>query len=243
VTRGLIENEIVKIVDPQHRDLGQIFEEEVAKKLGVDFWIGRLPEDVFNKRFHPMRLGGKIHEFVEHILPYMLGRADPRMTKMLDSLNNKTSFPGKAFGLVRASMPLGSPATGHCTLPELQVVSPSTNGVSNAKSMAVILMMLANKGIFEGTRILSEQTVTLMLENPIKQLDAALGFETNFTAGGWNVFEVAGMKWTGWAGWGGSLCLFNPDTKSVFAYTMNGMGFGIVGGPRTGAILTAMSKL
>jgi CubicO group peptidase (beta-lactamase class C family) len=35
VTRGLIENELVKIVDPMHRDLGTIFRDEVAKPLGA----------------------------------------------------------------------------------------------------------------------------------------------------------------------------------------------------------------
>ena len=45
VTLGFYEGELLRRVDPQHRSLGQFFQEEIATPLRLDFYI-RLPETV-----------------------------------------------------------------------------------------------------------------------------------------------------------------------------------------------------
>jgi CubicO group peptidase (beta-lactamase class C family) len=42
---GFYENELLRRVDPQHRSLGQFFQDEIASPLGLDVYI-RLPEEV-----------------------------------------------------------------------------------------------------------------------------------------------------------------------------------------------------
>src|SRR6266508_189843 len=49
ITLGFYEGELLRRVDPQHRSLGQFFQEEIAIPLGLDFYI-RLPEEIPNSR-------------------------------------------------------------------------------------------------------------------------------------------------------------------------------------------------
>jgi CubicO group peptidase (beta-lactamase class C family) len=50
ISLGFYEGELLRRVDPQHRSLGQFFQEEIASSLGLDFYI-RLPEEFPNSRF------------------------------------------------------------------------------------------------------------------------------------------------------------------------------------------------
>ena len=49
LTLGFYEGELLRRVDPQHRSLGQFFQEEIAERLGEDVYI-RVPEDIPNSR-------------------------------------------------------------------------------------------------------------------------------------------------------------------------------------------------
>ncbi|HEX2344488.1 MAG TPA: serine hydrolase domain-containing protein [Vicinamibacterales bacterium] len=53
ITIGFYENELLRRIDPQHRSLGQFFQDEIASPLGLDFYI-RLPEDIPNSRLAPI---------------------------------------------------------------------------------------------------------------------------------------------------------------------------------------------
>ncbi len=46
---GFYEGELLRRVDPQHRSLGQFFQEEIASRFGLDVYI-RLPEEIPNSR-------------------------------------------------------------------------------------------------------------------------------------------------------------------------------------------------
>src|SRR5688572_26431091 len=49
LTLGFYEGELIRRVDPQHRSLGQFFQDEIAAPLGENVYI-RLPEDIPNSR-------------------------------------------------------------------------------------------------------------------------------------------------------------------------------------------------
>ena len=49
ISLGFYEGEIIRRVDPGHRTLGQVFDQEIAKPLGVDFYI-RVPESIPDDR-------------------------------------------------------------------------------------------------------------------------------------------------------------------------------------------------
>ena len=62
---GFYEGELLRRIDPQHRTLGQFFRDEIAKPLGIDFYIG-LPDDVPNDRLAVLSQPG----FITSILGY-----------------------------------------------------------------------------------------------------------------------------------------------------------------------------
>ena len=49
VTLGYYEGELLRRIDPQHRSLGQFFQDEIATPLGLDAYI-RLPRSIPNSR-------------------------------------------------------------------------------------------------------------------------------------------------------------------------------------------------
>src|SRR4029078_12554973 len=49
ITLGFYESELLRRIDPQHRSLGQFFQDEIATPLGLDIYI-RLPETIPNSR-------------------------------------------------------------------------------------------------------------------------------------------------------------------------------------------------
>jgi CubicO group peptidase (beta-lactamase class C family) len=49
ITLGFYEGELLRRVDPQHRSLGQFFQDEIATPLGLDVYI-RLPETIPDSR-------------------------------------------------------------------------------------------------------------------------------------------------------------------------------------------------
>src|SRR6478672_5689417 len=49
ITLGFYEGELLRRIDPQHRSLGQFFQDEIASPLGLDVFI-RLPETIPNSR-------------------------------------------------------------------------------------------------------------------------------------------------------------------------------------------------
>ncbi len=53
VTLGFYESELLRRIDPEHRSLGQFFQDEIASPLGLDFYI-RLPESISDSRLAPL---------------------------------------------------------------------------------------------------------------------------------------------------------------------------------------------
>ena len=53
ITLGFYESELLRRIDPQHRSLGQFFQDEIATPLGLDFYI-RLPESIPDSRLAPL---------------------------------------------------------------------------------------------------------------------------------------------------------------------------------------------
>lgn len=55
ISLGFYEGELLRRVDPQHRTLGQFFQDEIASPLGADVYV-RLPEEIPNSRLAPVQL-------------------------------------------------------------------------------------------------------------------------------------------------------------------------------------------
>jgi hypothetical protein len=59
VSLGFYERELLRRVDPRHRNLGQFFQDEIASPLGLDFYI-RLPDEIANSRLATISPPGRI---------------------------------------------------------------------------------------------------------------------------------------------------------------------------------------
>jgi len=243
-TRGIIENEIVKRVDPKKRNVGQYYEEEIRKPLGISFWIG-LPDEQF-KRFHIMHQWPEYYQVARVLFPYYLGILDDDIKHLVDIATGKI----KDVRTINAILnPPDTTLNGQlfCRPDALKTISPSTNGVSNAKSLGTILALIANGGELHGVRLLKQDTINRMLAittPPMK--DAGLGISTLFTDGGYakNVIGKIGDKdFYGWGGWGGSVVQFSPELNVAVSFVMNGMGVHLLGDPRFDVIKKELSQI
>jgi CubicO group peptidase (beta-lactamase class C family) len=107
-------------------------------------------------------------------------------------------------------------------------VMPSTNGHSNARSVARIFSALACDGTLDGVRVLGRDTIELATTVASAGVDAVLDRPTRFGLG----FQLTqperplgtNPRSFGHFGAGGSLGFADPDAKLAFAYAMNRAG-------------------
>ena len=59
ISLGFYEGELLRRIDPQHRSLGQFFQDEIASPLGLDLYI-RLPESIPNARLATLSPPGRL---------------------------------------------------------------------------------------------------------------------------------------------------------------------------------------
>jgi len=245
VTRGLVENELVKRVDPKKRNVGKFFHEEITQPLGIDFWIG-LPDEQFS-RFHPMHEWPIYYDIFHVLIPYYLGTLkDKNIKLLLDVVFSKD--PPRCFkSIINTAGQQAVSADDMCLLEALKTVSPSVNGVSNAKSLGKILALLANGGEIDGVQLLKPETITRMLAvTTPPMMDGGIGIISQFTDGGMAKNVILGIgdgDFFGWGGWGGSVVQFSPDLNAAVSFTLNGMGKQLIGDTRFNSIIATLSEI
>ena len=98
---------------------------------------------------------------------------------------------------------------------------PSSSGVTNARSMALIFGELAAGG---GVLLPRDALDRALETEPEPVMDEFLGLPLSFTNAGWCTNLGAGFAldsdagWVGWTGAGGSVVLFSVKTGTSFAY-------------------------
>ncbi|XP_069112794.1 beta-lactamase domain-containing protein 2-like isoform X3 [Argopecten irradians] len=151
-------DQIVRRVDPEGRCLAHYFQEEMAKPFDIEFYIG-LPKELYYRAPPDLMMG--IVENTE-----LLNGAhgdDPELTKMVnasftDVLNTNNPY-------VR-EVPLGS-ALGHGT----------------AASLAKLHGILANGGVHQGKRMMSEEAIKRQQVPRSYGKDAVYGMDWTFSLG------------------------------------------------------------
>ena len=78
ITLGFYEGELLRRVDPQHRSLGQFFQDEIASPLGLDVYI-RLPETIPNSRLATLAPPGPIEMLLGFPLRFTLDAMNPSL--------------------------------------------------------------------------------------------------------------------------------------------------------------------
>ena len=215
------------------KSLGTFFQDEVAKPLGLDFWIG-LPEEI-----EPL-----VAPMISHIY-----KAADATTPFLTDLRNRQSVASLFFFNVGAWLPGGANTrAGHAA--EIG----AANGITNARGLAGMYAPLAQGG----GKLVDAKTLARMAEvSMATHDDATLRIPTRFALGFMKSMDnrkrsIAATLWGedcdsvilgsaafGHVGAGGSLGFADPAAGLSFGYTMNKMGPGLLMNERGQALVDA----
>jgi len=195
------------------KSLGTVFREEIAGPLGADFHIGL-----------PASEDHRVADLTPPPPPPPSDQPIPELT-----LNIFTNPPINPLDTrTRAWRAAEIPAAG---------------GHGNARSIAQIHAILANGGMAQGKRFMSEAGARKALEPQVEGVDLVLGMPARFGLGFGLHGELVPMKNRDsifWGGYGGSLIIIDMEARTTFGYAMNKMGAGTVGDARSLDIINAM---
>jgi CubicO group peptidase (beta-lactamase class C family) len=211
------------------RRLGDFFRDEVAKPLGIEFWIG-LPES---------------EEY--RVAPMIQAKPDgaAAQSKFMQAVQNKPGSPAQLFlrDLIRFNA-----NTREWRAAEIG----SANGMTNARGLMGLYHPLANGGSHGGLQIVSKDTLERMSRvSMATHEDATLMIPTRFSLGYMKAMDNRREKDAGNAsllisepafghvGAGGSVGFADPECRLSFGYTMNRMGLGLLMNERGQALIDA----
>jgi CubicO group peptidase (beta-lactamase class C family) len=224
ITLGYYESELLRRIDPQHRSLGQFFQDEIATPLGLDVYI-RLPEDIPNSRLATIARTRWIDRVIG--LP-------PRF--MLAVMNPKSN-------IVRALEGSGFPHDeGRIYARNFEV--PAGGAVGTARAIARAYSVFATGGRELDLR---KETLELLAAPAIPAAhgfyDECLKTDAQFALG--FAKPGAGLRFGsarsfGAPGAGGSFGFADPLAGVGYAYVTNKMGTRLTGDPRDVALRDAL---
>ena len=228
ISLGFYEGELMRRIDPEHRSLGQFFQDEIATPLSLDVYI-RLPESIPNARLATLASPSRLD---------MLWGFPPRL--FMDSINRRSvvyrallSNPGCAF--VRNNERVYAR--------DLEV--PSGGVVATARGIARAYGVFANGGRELGLR---QSTLDLLAAPAVPPASGifyddffrgdvrfSLGF---FKPGG--IWRFGSARSFGAPGSGGALGFADPDAGIGYGYVTSQMGTALTGDPRDVALRDAI---
>lgn len=212
--------------------MGAFFQDEVAKPLGLDFWIG-LPE-AQEDRVAPMIQAMPTPEVMQ--------------SRFFLKAMSDTSSPSHLF--MRDFMAF-SPNSREGRAAELG----AGNGMTNARGLAGMYAPLANGGTLNGKRLVGRDTIARMSRTAMgTHQDGTLMIPTRFALGYMKSMDNRWLPGTdsascllsdsafGHVGAGGSIGFACPETRMSFGYTMNQMGLGLLLNDRGQGLVDATYK-
>jgi CubicO group peptidase (beta-lactamase class C family) len=198
------------------KSLGTFFADEIAGPLGADFHIGLDPKDDAR---------------VAIVIP------PPPVEFDLESMDQT----GPAYRFFTG--PVMDP--NFCNTVEWRRSgNGAAGGQGNARSVARIQSAVSHGGDVDGVHLLSPATIELIFEEQSNGVDLCLGIPLRFGVGYAlvdtdNFPYLPDSKVCFWGGWGGSMVINDLDRRMTFAYMMNKMEAGIIGGLRSDALIRA----
>ncbi|BCT74567.1 esterase [Sinomonas cyclohexanicum] len=211
ISLGFYEGEIIRRVDPRHRTLGRVFQEEIAERLGEEFYID-LPEDIPDGRLAPLVLRNPFRNLLG-LSPRLAVAAFSKRSVLYRSV---IANPGTLVALD----PRRVYARG------LEV--PSGGGVGTARALAHAYGVMADGGAELG---LLPATLAELSALPIPPEhgfhDECMGADLRFSLGFMRpspVWRFGGPRSFGAPGAGGSFGYADPDAGIGYAYVCNRMG-------------------
>jgi CubicO group peptidase (beta-lactamase class C family) len=227
ISLGFFESELLRRVDPQHRSLGQFFQDEIATPLGVDFYI-RLPRSIPNARLAVLHPGTFLTSVAQFHLPLMLAAVNPR-----------SAIYRGLIGHPAAALPMDEERV---YARELEI--PSGGGVGSARGIARAYGAFAAGGRELGLRA---ETLRALSAPAVPSAhgfyDEAVKGEVQFSLGFMKPsagFAIGRPDAFGAPGAGGSLGFAEPSTGLGYGYVTNRMGTMITADPREVALRDAV---
>ena len=228
ITLGYYESELLRRIDPQHRSLGQFFQEEIAAPLLLDFYI-RLPEAIPNARLASISRPSLIARLTGFPLRFTLA-AFNRRSNIVRALEG-SELPHDEQRVYARNLEV-----------------PSGGGVGTARAMARAYSVFATGGRELGLRPETLQALAAPAIAP------ARGFYDECMLTGGVQFSLGFMKhgplWSfgnegsfGFPGAGGSLGFADPKAGIGYAYVTSQMGTALTGDPRELALRNALYSL
>jgi CubicO group peptidase (beta-lactamase class C family) len=227
ITLGFYESELLRRIDPQHRSLGQFFQDEIAAPLGLDVFI-RVPDHIPNSRFATMTRPSMLELF----------RGFP-LRLALDTLNRNSKISKALRG---SALPHDD---GCVYARNLEV--PSGGAVGTARAIAHAYSAFATGGRELGLR---RETMALLAAPAVPP---ARGFYDECMKMSGVAFSLGFMKPSaalpfgsarsfGSPGAGGAMGFADPDAGIGYAYVTNKMGTRLAGDPRDLALRNALDS-
>ncbi len=225
ITLGYYESELLRRIDPQHRSLGQFFQDEIASPLKLDFYI-RLPESIPNERLATIASPSLVARLLGFPLRLTLAVMNPRSN------------------IVRALAGSGL-AHDEQRIYARNFEIPSGGGVGTARAIARAYSVFATGG--QALELCPEtlQALSAPASPPTR------GFYDECMKGDGVHFSLGFMKhcpaWPfgyegsfGFPGSGGSLGFADPGAGIGYAYVTSQMGVSLTGDPRELALRNAL---
>lgn len=207
ISLGFYEGELLRRVDPQHRSLGQFFQDEIAAPLGLDFYI-RLPASIPDSRLAPLDLN-PFRTMLGLPLPLVLAAMNRRSVLHRSVVAN----PGTVLAL--------DPERIYAR----DFEAPSGGGVGTARAIARVYSVFATGGTELGLR---PATLAALAAPPIAPqsgfYDECMRGDIRFSLGFMRpgpVWAFGGPSSYGAPGAGGSLGYADPDAGVAYAYVCN----------------------
>lgn len=223
-TLGLYMNELIRRVDPQHRSLGQFFQDEIARSVDIEFYIG-LPDEVPDSRIATIQMINPMKALFKMPLGISLGYLNP------------TSLFSRSMKTIKGANP--NERLYH------SVEMPSGNGIGQVRSMAKAYGVFATGGEELNLKKETIEELTAPAVPPEKgSFDKILGIKSYFSLGyakpGPDISFGSSRKAFGALGMGGSFAFADPDAQVGFAYAMIKMGYYMKDDPREKSLRDAM---
>ena len=228
LTLGFYENELIRRVDPQHRTIGQVFQDEIVTPLGEQMYL-RLPASIPNSRLATLTPPSTLK--IIFGLPIRM---------VLDGLNRRSN-------IYRAL--IANPGTGiyldpkHIYARDFEV--PSGNGVATARAIAHAYKVFASGG---RELRLRQETLDLLAAPAVPPThgfrDECLHGAVEFSLGFMKPSAVlpfgGSSKSYGSPGAGGSFGFADPEAGVGYGYVTSQMGTTLTGDQRDIALRDAL---
>jgi CubicO group peptidase (beta-lactamase class C family) len=227
---GFYEGELLRRVDPEHRSLGQFFQDEIASPLGLDFYI-RLPDEVPNSRLAIIQQANPILRMFNTPVALMLASMSQRSPTYRAVFVNPGPFlfldPERIYAR--------------------NLENPSGNGVGTARAIAQAYSIFINGGTELG---LCQETLQALMAPAVPPLhgfyDEVMKKEMCFSLGFLKpsrTYPFGSPSAFGEPGAGGSFAFADPEAGIGYAYVTNRMGAKLGGDPRDLALRLALCQV